>query len=616
MTRKYWFAPQLILLAVLAIHPVARAQDAESKKDTDTKKSADAKKDGDSKKDGETKKPSKGTIAAITIKGSLPETASGGGLFSELGMHLPDLVGRLQRAGQDTSVSTVVLRVREVELGQGKLQEVRHAIGQLRKAGKRVVAELESGSTAEYLVASACDEIVMPESGEIMLPGVRAELMFYRGLFDLLGIQADMMQVGAFKGAAEPYTRREMSPEFRQQYESLLQDMFDQVVDLIAADRRLDAAKVRELIDTGIFSAQAAKDAGLVDVIAYSDELTPRLQKQLAVDKLEVVENYGKKKVNTDFSGMTGMFELFNLILGVEPQQRTSSAKKVAIIFASGAITSGDGGASLMGGESVGSDTLVKAIRQADSDKSVVAIVLRVDSPGGSALASDQIWRAVQKCEKPIVASMGDVAASGGYYISMGCDKIFAEPGTITGSIGVVGGKIVLRGLYDKVGLSTDTISRGKNSGLLSEMSLFSESERAVWKKMMEEIYRQFLTKAAAGRKMEVAKLEALAGGRVWTGRQAKANGLIDELGTLHDAVQAAKQLAGIKPEEKLEPLILPKPRNFLDQLLENDLAAQAAAQQALPRSELLRHLTELEQWQALFRERHLYLLPYRVRIE
>jgi protease-4 len=234
------------------------------------------------------------------------------------------------------------------------------------------------------------------------------------------------------------------------------------------------------MIDVGVFLPAEARAAGLIDDVLYDDELQSRFEKSLQASQVELSENYGKKKVNADFSGMTGMFELFNLMMGQKPRQATSSNKKLALIYATGMIMSGESMGGVLGAQVLGSDTLIKAIRQADSDKSVVAIVLRVDSvdsPGGSALASDQIWRAIQKCDKPIVASMGDVAASGGYYISMGCDRVFAEAGTITGSIGVVGGKLVLKGLYDKVGLTTDVISRGKNSGILSEMTPFTESE-------------------------------------------------------------------------------------------------------------------------------------------
>jgi protease-4 len=224
----------------------------------------------------------------------------------------------------------------------------------------------------------------------------------------------------------------------------------------------------------------------------------------------------------------------------------------------------------LFGGQVMGSTTIVEALRKANDDKQVVAIVLRIDSPGGSALASDLIWHETQAIKKPIVASMGDVAGSGGYYIAMGADKIVATPGTITGSIGVVGGKLAVRGLFDKVGITTETIQRGKNSGLFASSGKFTDSQREVVKNMMEDIYDQFTTKAAAGRSMPIEKLRKLAGGRVYTGRQAKENGLIDQLGTLEDAVAEAKQLAGIDKDEEVKLKVLPEPTNFFEALFGN----------------------------------------------
>jgi protease-4 len=223
-----------------------------------------------------------------------------------------------------------------------------------------------------------------------------------------------------------------------------------------------------------------------------------------------------------------------------------------------------------MGGETMGSTTIIEALRKANEDKNVVAIVLRVDSPGGSALASDLIWHETQVIKKPIVASMGDVAASGGYYISMGAKKIFAAPSTITGSIGVVGGKLALTGLFNKVGITTETIERGKNSGMLSSTGKFTDSQREVIKKMMQDMYAQFTTKAAKGRNMPVENLRQLAGGRVYSGRQAKENGLIDELGTLHDAVEEAKKLAGLDASADVRIEVLPEPTNFFETLFGN----------------------------------------------
>ena len=561
--------------------------------------------------------PSKATVATFSIKGSLPETAAQLGLFSELEQQLPSLIDRLDQAAQDEEVSAVLLKIRGPVAGRGKIAELRAAIRRVRDAGKRVIAELRGAATVDYLIACACDEIVMPESGVLQLPGVRAEVTFFRGLFDKLGLRADMMQVGDFKGAAEPYTRKEMSPEFRQQYERLVDDIYAQLVETIATSRQLEPARVKELIDVGLFTPAAAKKAGLIDSIAYEDGLHKGLKDNLNVDQLNLAKNYGKKKRNTDFSDMLGMMKLFEMMMGVEPSTRANNKKKIAVIYATGMIMPGESTSSLFGGQIMGGDTIARTIRDAATNKSVAAIVLRVDSPGGSALASDLIWRAVRQCEKPIVASMSDVAASGGYYISMGCDTIFAEPGTLTGSIGVVGGKIALGGLYDKLGVTTDVISRGKNSGLLSTDLPFTDSERAVWKATMTEIYRQFVTKAAAGRKLTVDQLEPLAGGRVWTGRQAKANGLVDETGTLNDAIAAAKQQAGIAEDEQPELLILPRPKSLFDQLFDPEFGVHADLADEINALApgLVKHLKAAEQMRRLFAEPGVYLMPYNLEI-
>jgi len=440
---------------------------------------------------------------------------------------------------------------------------------------------------------------------------------FYGGLFEKLDIEADMIQIGSYKGAAEPFTRKGMSDDFRKQYELLIDDLYAQLIETIAADRKLGKDKVKQLIDTGLFTATSAKEAGLIDTVSYDDATSTRLQDQLGVDEVDIVAKYGRKKVDTDFSGMMGFIKLFELMTGAEPSNRTSKHKKIALVYAVGPIMTGSSSASLFGGEVVGSDTIVKALRKANKDETVAAIVLRVDSPGGSALASDLMWREIQRIEKPVIASMGDVAASGGYYISMGCDKIFAEPGTVTGSIGVVGGKIVTSGLFEKVGVTTEVISRGKNTGILSTESKFSDSERKAYKETMEDIYRQFTTKAAEGRGMKIRQLEKLAGGRVWTGRQAKENGLVDELGTLRDAILAAKKEAGMGEDDKAELLILPEPTSIFDELLGVQAAAPAvekSIESIAPGS--TKHLRQLDMLRRLFAEPGVLVMPYQLGIK
>ncbi len=558
------------------------------------------------------------TIATIKVTGSLPESPGQTGLFGASEKNLLDMVTRLDRASKDKNIAGVLLQLRNPTLGRGKLAELRAAIKRVRDAGKPVIAQMEMGTTADYMVAAACDSISMPESGTLMLPGVRAEVTFMKGLLDLVGVKADMMQVGDYKGAAEPYTRKTMSQESRQQMESVISDVYEQMIETIAADRNLKPAAVKKLLDKGLFTAQQAHEAKLIDRVEYADALKEQFARLTDSEDVKFAEDYGKKDTELDADPTVAMMKLLELISGQKAATTSSSRKKVAVVYATGAITSGKSQQSLLGGATMGSDTIIEALRTAAKDETVVAIVLRVDSPGGSALASDLIWREIQRIEKPVVASMGDVAGSGGYYISMGCDKIYAEPGTLTGSIGVVGGKMSFAGVYDKVGINTEVIARGKNSGILSMNQPFTDSERQVWKKMMQEVYRQFTTKAAKGRDMKLEELEKLAGGRIFSGRQAASNGLVDELGTLRDALKYAKVAGGVPDGEKAELLLLPKPKSFLEQLMNNGPLAQSTLKQqvetALPG--MSKHLSEVETFHRLFQEPSVLIMPLRIDIK
>ena len=343
----------------------------------------------------------------------------------------------------------------------------------------------------------------------------------------------------------------------------IVDDLYQNLVATIAKDRKLDEAQVRKLIDEGIFTATAAKKAGLVDEIAYTDEIHDLFRKKLQAEKVDFVSDYKKEKNDIDFSGIGGMMKLMELAFGGKTSEKTTGPRKIAVVYAVGVIVQGKGSSSIMGGDGVGSTTLVEALRTADKDPKVLAVVLRIDSPGGSAVASDLIWRQVNRMHKPVIASMANVAASGGYYIAAAARKIIAEPQTITGSIGVIGGKPVISKLLDKVGVSTEIISRGKNSGMLSLTTPFTADERQAWMHIMEETYGQFVSKVADGRKMPRAKVEELAQGRVYTGKMALDNGLVDSLGTLEDAILAAKESAGLKPDEKVNLETLPEPKTF-----------------------------------------------------
>ena len=509
-------------------------------------------------------------VAVLTLKGNILEEPSPVGFEgTPLSDNMQTLLDRMKKARDDKDVKALVLKVRTLQLGWARANELREAIKAFRKSGKKVYAYLEEVDNKDYYVACAADEIVVPEGGWLMVKGMAAQVTFYKALFDKVGIKADWMQVGKYKSYGEPFTRTSMSPAFREEMTELLNDTHALLVEAVAERKGIGAESAKELVDNGPYTPAEALKAGLISRVGYEDSLVEAIKKDTKESTVKLDPKYGKPKVDTDFSGLAGFMKMMQALSGESAKKPESKNPKIALIYASGAITVGrSSGESIFGEASMGSETVIKHLREASDDKTVKAIVLRVDSPGGSALASDLIWREVTRIEKPIVASMGDVAASGGYYISMGADKVYAEPGTITGSIGVTGGKFVVGGLMDKLGVTTDTIAVGKNGTILSVMTPFSESEKAAMQRLMDETYKQFVSKAAEGRKKSFDDLEKLAGGRVYTGRQAKKLGLIDELGTLPDAIASAKRLGGISEDAKTELLILPKPQGLLESLL------------------------------------------------
>ena len=520
-------------------------------------------------------------VAHIKLTGDMDESPVADSLFGAPEENFSTKLARIRKVIKDDRISALYLELGDLSVGFGKLHELRTALGEVRKAGKKVFAYSEEYSAKAYLLATACDLIAVPESGGVMLVGIRAEVTFYKNTLELLHLKADVVKVGDFKAAVEPFLRDSMSKENREQITSMMNDNFEnELLKPIAAARKLTPAQVEEIIDQGPFTAAKAKKLGLIDEVIYEDQLSATMAKSLGAKSVRIEQGYGKAKAQKlDFSNPFALMEAFS---GGGKKERESDEPKIAVIYAVGSITSGksSGGSPipiLGGGDSVGSETIVDALRKAEKDATVKAIVLRVDSPGGSALASDVMWREIMNCKKPVVASMGDVAASGGYYISMPCKKIYAEPGTITGSIGVFGLKLVTGGIQEWGGMKTEVVSRGKNTGVMSSTFPYTESERKVMEETVGEVYEQFTAKAAAGRTAALGKpmtqddIKKVASGRVWTGRQAKANGLVDELGTLGDAIAGAKTLAGIDPSKKMELMILPKPSSFLDKLMDGE---------------------------------------------
>jgi protease-4 len=516
------------------------------------------------------KEVKKANLVRFTLTGEYPEEKGGASLMAELGSlgeespNLYEMIDRIDAAAKDKDVVAVWLRFDEFQPTGGNIYEFRAAIERLRKAGKQVFAELLNGADSSvYLVALACDKIYLPEGTGIEIIGPHMVRQHYKGLLDKLGMQFDVLRMGRCKGAYEPFTHEKMSDEVRENYQSLVDDRYEHLVDTIAAGRHLEAAKVKELIDRGIFTPDAALKAGLVDHVVYASRMEDELKTALkGDDNLKIVSNYKKKKKEE----ISSVFDLMKLFAG-EKTKKTAGKKKIALVYETGEITTGKSSSGgLLSGKSQGSTTIAKMLRKVADDPDVKAVVVRIDGPGGSATASDLIWQETirLKEKKPVISSMSSVAASGTYYTAVAGTKIFAEQGTITGSIGVIGGKLVTETLMKKLGVNTEYIGRGKLSGVELDRP-FTAYERKVLIDMIEDTYREFKSKVAKCRGMTFEKISELAEGRVYTARQALKIGLIDEIGTMADAIAAAKQAAGLKADEEVEIVQYPEEKSIFE---------------------------------------------------
>jgi protease-4 len=548
--------PVFLAAAVVTAEPAAPARPAEQ-----------AAPDKSDAADRPARKKASATIAHIRLAGELPDGVGQGGLLVDVSPHLHRIVARLDKAAEDSRIKAVLLVIESPGVGRARVDDIRAAIGRIRKAGKPVAAHFIGSSPVHYALAAACDTITMPPAATLELTGVRAEMMFFKSMLDRLGVAAEILQVGEFKGAGEPLTRSSMSPQLRAQYESFVGDLYEQLVEGVAADRSLALPRVRELVDVGVFTPEAAREAKLIDAVGYEDEALTALSGRIKAEEPKVARDYAKRKVDDDFSGLGGLVKLMELLSGQKQDAPGGRNRRIAVVHVTGEIREGTSSDDLFMGGAAGAETVIEAIRGAAQDEQVAAIVLRIDSPGGSALASDLIWREARRTKKPVVASLSDTAASGGYYVAVAADRIVAAPGTLTGSIGVVGGKIAVGGALEKVGVHTDVVSKGRNVGWLSMQEPFKDHEREAFMATMKDVYRLFTAKVAEGRKLAAAEVEKLAEGRVFTGRMAKEAGLVDRLGTLDDAIDEARKLAGIAADEEIDRILLPEPRGLFDDL-------------------------------------------------
>ncbi len=505
-----------------------------------------------------------------------------------------EVIFGLRRAAHDRRIRGLLLDVAAVPVDWAKVEELRAAVREFRRSGKPVVCYLEGGGTREYALATAAEEIVLAPEGNLLVLGVSAELTFLKDTLDKLGMKADFVHVGKFKSAPEQLMRSEASAANREMVTAIVENRYESLVGMIAEGRSTTTEKVRSWIDAGIYDAPTALSAGLVDSVLSREDLE---QERFADEDFTTLEDY----------------------LWSGASQR--GARRVALVYVDGTIVPGDSRDDRLQGKLAGSSTVVDRLQQAREDHSIDAVVLRVNSPGGSAMASDLIWNEVQRLRriKPVVVSMSGYAASGGYYVSCGADSIFAEPGTLTGSIGVFAGKVDMSGFFGKIGIDREYITRGENALFFGNQAVFTPGQRARLQGLLDDFYSRFVDKVAAGRDMTPESVNEVAQGRVWTGEQALSRHLVDGLGGLLRALDSAKFMMGLKAEERVAIVTYEKKLSLLERVLLHSLSDETLVP-ALPAAAtgLLEPLAEDGVMAAvpLLDGRPLALLPYRIHVQ
>ncbi len=505
------------------------------------------------------------SILVVKLDASVQDAPQMGGILDpeNFPATTSEIAAAIRNAADDSRIRGIWLRLDAPALGWAGTQEVRAALVALQEAGKPCVAYSESYASDTYLLASGCGTVVLTPAGVGMVNGIASSTTYFAELFGKLGVEPEFEHVGDFKSAVEPYERTEPSEAASEATNALLDSLWTQWVDQVAAGRQVEPDTLRAWVDDVAMSPSAALERGLVDALAYPDQIRRHLA---------TLGDEGWAATLADDDAETTEIELTSVdeyLKGIRASWG-NAPRHVAVIHASGSIVSGEADGGLFGSQVVADRTMARWLREAREDSRVVGLVLRVESPGGSGLASDLIWREIrrfQATDRPVVVSMANTAASGGYYIAAPADYIFAQPGTLTGSIGVFGGKFSLAEAYEKVGVSQTTYKRGELADLFSITEPFSDEGREVYRTFLQDFYDRFLDVVAEGRGLERDAVHAVAQGRVWTGEQALERQLVDELGGLDDAFEKVVELAGVESAGRLR---WPKRKGFLELLLED----------------------------------------------
>ena len=484
--------------------------------------------------------------------------------FEGASLQMHDIRKALAMAKVDERIRGIYLRVSLPEIGWAKSQELRNLLFDFKESGKFLTAFMEFCNEKSYYIALAADEIYLQPHSFAEFNGFAAEIPFFKRMFNKVGAEPQVENIGKYKSAGDIYKRESMTPAHREVTQALLDDIFDELTQAVTGQRGIDKEEFVAALNQGIYDSQGALELNLVDALSYETDVIDLLKKKV----------FGENSEDRNLQVMS--LPRYAKIPYAEVGMGDGS--KVALIYAIGTIVSGSGGHDPLMGRNMGSRSIVRYLRSAKKNKSIKAVVIRVDSPGGSSIASDEIWSEIKSVRKtkPVVISMSDVAASGGYWISMDADAIVAQPLTITGSIGVVFTLFDLSGTYDKLGIDWETVKKGTHADMLTDKRAMTDEEWETFKKLTRDVYNVFVQKVADGRNKSWDEIDEIAQGRIWTGEEAQNFGLVDSLGGLDVALKIAKEKAGIDLTAPTQWLVYPQPKGFLESVFDR-LSIRAA---------------------------------------
>jgi protease-4 len=539
-----------------------------------------------------------GSTLVLDLEGDVPERLPADIpipiLQNQTPLSVEQVWDTFRRAAADPRIKGILFEPHGLDIGWGKMEEIHDEIVQFEKSGKPIITYLHSPSAREYYLAAATDKIFISPEDSLDLKGLGVESVFFKQTLDKLGVKADVIHAGKYKDAGDILTQTSMSPETREVLNAILDQYYGDLIATVAQGRKKQPDAVRALLDDGPFLARDAAADGLIDALGYEDQAVAEMQTRLKQTELKKVSSKSYVRAALASAG---------------------AGRRIALVVGDGTITQGSGNETA-DDESFTATGFIKLLKEVENDSSIQGVILRIDSPGGDAVASDEMLHEAKNLskKKPLVISMSDEAASGGYYVAVTGDPIVAYPNTLTGSIGVIFARFNVRGLYDKIGVSAQTLTRGRYADIDSEYAPLSDAERQKITGQIDAFYRSFVSRVADGRKKPFDQIEPLAQGRVWLGAQAKQNGLVDQLGGLDRAVEVLKQQAHMSPSERVTLVPYPGQRSIFDLLFRSRMDASADLEMHRIEGRIGKIFGKLP-WQVLSQRGFLKVMPYSVSV-